>query len=233
MRRRRGSLLKLMKRFILKSQVGIEKLTERTIVILARAAITGISIFLLLISLLHILRPDLPLNSHFISEYGLGPYRVILAIAFSALIIGGAAMNAGLRLAFNNQTPGATVVLTIWIVAMILCMVFPTDPLGIIQSWIGAIHNVAATLAFISLNGAVVLYARVFRQHKEWAHLAIASYGPAVAAVLLLTILGGYYIANFSIREWVGINERVLICVLLSWLLLVAGQLERGLKIDA
>ena len=62
----------------------------------ATLATTGVAAFLILVVVLHFLRPDLSPVTRFLSEYARGPYGLLMTIAILSLSLGGLALLVGL-----------------------------------------------------------------------------------------------------------------------------------------
>src|ERR671911_3020862 len=96
----------------------------------ARLSLAGAAMFVLLLAMLHLLKPELDPSWHFISEYAIGRYGWIMVLAFLSL----AFSYVGLFLALRSQLQtiaGRTglALLLVSALGLIIGAVFTTDPI--------------------------------------------------------------------------------------------------------
>ena len=113
---------------------------------------------------LHLLRRDLPPAAHRISEYAIGPYGVLMAVAFVAIGLGLLALGAAIA-ASTRDRPSALVAAAITVagLGMIASGIWRTDP-GRSGTTTDAIHSAASALATLALIVAAVVWSVVLRR---------------------------------------------------------------------
>ena len=115
---------------------------------LSTLSLLGLVGFVVPVTALHGLRPELlPLRT-LLSEYAIGPYRLLWTGALFALGLGSLALRAGLGRTPLARHRVALALLTVWSLSTIVTGVFPTDPGGVPVSMRGIIHGVAASVGF-------------------------------------------------------------------------------------
>lgn len=166
-------------------------------------AATGIVVSAACVTLLHLLRTDLPPLAHRLSEYATGPYGWLMTLAFVALAAGLAGF--AVFLWATNEKIGASIAL-IAAVATVVSAAFPTN----VSKASEAIHSPASTAAVLALLALAVIHTLGTGVGRaEPAALALTS------AVLLLAALGPL----LHDTRWSGLGQRLLWMALLAWLL--------------
>ena len=114
-------------------------------------AATGIVVSAACVTLLHLLRTDLPPLAHRLSEYATGPYGWLMTLAFVALAAGLAGF--AVFLWATNEKFGASMAL-IAAVATVVSAAFPTN----VSKASEAIHSPASTAAVLALLALAVIH---------------------------------------------------------------------------
>ncbi|GGN41493.1 hypothetical protein FHR83_002978 [Actinoplanes campanulatus] len=127
----------------------------------------------------------------------------------------------------------ATTLLVVWIAALILGALFPTDPYGQWDrppSTSGMVHGLAALLAFTSLPAAAVLFTRVWRRDPRRRpaarRLTVTAVLTVIAyLVLVLTFMDVQGSRALTFGPWeslVGLTERLTLWSYVAWLAVAA-----------
>ena len=127
--------------------------------------------FVLLVVLLHVLRPDLDPSWRFISEYAVGRFWYLMIIAFLSLSTG----YVSLFLAIRSQVPSTwgkvgLIVLLVSAAGMAIAGVFVTDPIttpATERSMTGRLHEVGAWLDLTPLAAPLISWS-VARHNPNW-----------------------------------------------------------------
>lgn len=191
--------------------------------------------FLLILAILHVLRPDLDPTWRVISEYALGPYGWMMQAAFLALALATAAL--GVAAYAQVRTLGGylgLVLLFVTAVGMVLMGLFETDPvttpagastpnhrlhiLGAMLEWV---PFAAPMISYSISRGRRTAFARWLR-YLAWLPLlgTIVFVG---SGVLFLPANGG----AFGPDVLIGIPNRLMIVTHCVWIVLAARYLLR------
>lgn len=179
----------------------------------------GTIIFIVLVLLLHFLRKDLYFPEHFVSEYAIGRYSYIQTIAFFSLAIAQLFLFIGLT-QYTKTPIFSKFSLGIWCISLFLIAIFPTNLPKELPTIENNIHNLSAFFAFLSLAIAMILWGRDFRKQSDWQNLSKIS---QIFGSVSLIILFALAISSPSI---VGIVQRLLILLDLSWVIVLSMQLR-------
>lgn len=155
-----------------------------------------------------------------ISEYGLGAQQWVFATGVSLLALGSAAtLIAAVRNGVARARSVASVAMTAWIVGLIVIVAVPK------QDWSndatlgfgGAIHRVAAAVAFVAIPIAVIAFAIPWVRDGRWTTWARTTLTLACLGVAsLLPIAYALIVGMTSTTPWyrvvtLGYVERVLV----------------------
>ena len=96
----------------------------------ARLSFAGAATFVLLLAMLHLIKPELDPSWHFISEYAIGRYGWIMVLAFLSPALAGVSLFLALRSQLQTIT-GRTglALLLVSALGLIIGAVFTTDPI--------------------------------------------------------------------------------------------------------
>ena len=190
----------------------------------AIVSLCGITTFIVLVFVLHFLRKDLYFLEHFVSEYAIGRYSWVQTTAFFSLSIGQLLLFLGLK-ANVKTSIFSLIFLAIWCVSLFLVAIFPTNLPKEIHSTVNKIHNLSALFAFLSLPIAMITWGRDFRKLSDWNNLSKFSQFFGILSLITLFALVA------SPPSIVGIVQRLLISIDLSWLMVLSFQLRRLTKL--
>jgi alpha-beta hydrolase superfamily lysophospholipase len=178
----------------------------------------GHLLFISLVVLLHFLRTDLSLLTHFVSEYAFGVYGWVQTMAFFILGIAGLFLVAGL-ISEINASIMSIITLSFWCIGVFLIAIFPTDLAGTLPTKRGNIHVFGAQFAFINLGITMVLWGFNFRKNDSWKGIDNISWVFGIVSMLILAAL------VFSPISLKGLVQRMLFVWDLSWLILISRKL--------
>ncbi|HEC62702.1 MAG TPA: DUF998 domain-containing protein [bacterium] len=136
--------------------------------LMTKISIVTASLFLLLLLLLHFLKPEISPSWRMISEYEIGRFGWLMQVAFFSLAAGTVCLALALRSQVQSVTGYIGLVLLLVIaVGMTMGGIFITGPITTPRDEIGMVsqlHNVGGSLAiFISLS--------LIRRSEKWAEV--------------------------------------------------------------
>ena len=184
-------------------------------------ALILISLFVILVVLLHFLRPELSPLIRAISDYATGKYGFLMTTAFIALSVGLATMTVA---AFRRQeqsilAQSELVMLSISSFLMLLVGIFPS---GQKITVISTIHIAASFLFFliimtIMLKSSIRLQrdGMLYGKNKLLLWIAISS------PILFILWLGVFLLLGLS-----GLGQRIYILSWVSWLMLLGSGIR-------
>ncbi len=158
--------------------------------IAARLAVAAPIGFVLLLMLLHLIRPDVSPSWQPISDYALGSNGWIMTLAFLCWGIG--PLTLALTLWPRLRGIGTRIGLSLLLLGTLgpfLAAIFPTDPTGTLPDQMttgGMIHASAAALADLIVLGGLILSIIHCREGQIWQAWRRAVLGTAILAMLLL-----------------------------------------------
>jgi hypothetical protein len=191
----------------------------------ATVALVGVAYFVVIIVVLHLLRPDLSPISQPTSEYAGGQYGFLMTSAFFSMSLASFALIVGL---YEGVPPRARSrigfgLLGLWGVGVLIAMSFPIDPEGAPQIVSGTIHRINGLLAFLSLTAGTILVSQRFKQDQQWRPFH------RTALILSLVILAAF-IATFvnvaTASGFAGLCQRIFLAVFVTWFVLTAARLR-------
>jgi hypothetical protein len=200
-------------------------------------AITGAIVFLVILGLLHILRTDLQLTWHVISEYANGPHGWLMALAFASLAVS----CASTVLALWPYAEGwggriGLVLVTLAAIGLSMAALFPAD---VVQdpmppmSWTGTMHAVASMLGNPTLMIGMVILAFVLPSLAPWQGSGAALMVFAVLSWLcFVAMMVGLFVflpqGTGGLAALVGLGNRLLVVAYTAWLIIANWPLLRG-----
>src|SRR5688572_28628383 len=115
----------------------------------ARLALAGAAAFVLLLAVLHILKPELDPSWRFISEYAIGDHGWLMALAFCSLATAYAALFVALRSQIRSLDGRIGLgLLLVSALGLTMAGVFTSDPITTVPSAAtpsGRLHNLGGT----------------------------------------------------------------------------------------
>jgi Protein of unknown function (DUF998) len=199
-----------------------------------KAAVASTLLFTAIVLFMHIAQPELSALDMAVSYYMNGRLGWVLGLGLVALGIGSLGLATALRglLAGRRATVGLWLLL-VWAVACTVGGIFPPDPPG---HWDepatapGTIHGVAGILAFLALSPATWLLSRSIGSSRPRTEAARALGILSVLSVIALITFFVCLAPVFANRPpyALGLVERVLLTVDVSWLALAALMVAQG-----
>ena len=169
------------------------------------------------------------------SDLAVGPYGGIMTLNFvvrgalSLLFLWAFGRTVASAGGSWRQYRGGTISLAVWAVGAFVLAAFPTDVPSTPISGHGAVHLVAAIVAF--LGGAIGVYwlsrgfaqTPILRPVQGWA----TALGVLSLVLVVLELTGGLFVPRISDRIG-GLLERIFLASVLLWIALVALYLLRA-----
>jgi hypothetical protein len=185
--------------------------------------------FLAILTLLHLLKPDLAPSWNFISEYEVGRYGWLMQTAFLSLGLSCIFLTASLWSTINIAGKVGLVMLLLSAFGMILAAVCKTDALNTppeLQTEAGRLHQLGAMLDQVPF-AAVFITIALFKK-KDWRINRIC-----LILMLLLVWFGFVFFISsvkaqfpadgkFGPKVLVGWQNRIMIIAQAAWLAFVA-----------
>jgi hypothetical protein len=189
---------------------------------LARTAITLISIFPLLVLILHGLQAGQyhPL-SQAVSELALGRDGWLMAIAFCSLGTGTLFLAAILRRLDTPPRLAPSLIAASGLLSYVSAFVHADGPHG--STTHGQIHQAVGIVTFVLMIAGMFGLVRPFRRDHRFRGFATPTLVWAFAAV------GGFFLIPLSGAAYFGVGQRVFLGIILSWALTSA---TRGLATE-
>lgn len=192
----------------------------------ARAALAGAALYVIIDVTLFLARPDLSLLHNAESDYGNGPYGWLMDINFELRGLFSIAAAISIWRARRLGRPGMTGVLLLgaWAVASAVLGFYADDLQGAAPTSHGAVHLVAAGVAFIACLIATALLTIEFGHHTT-LHAAV----PALALIWLAAFVGliALNAVGFKPHSLGGLFERMFIGSEILWIMVTMVFLGR------
>jgi hypothetical protein len=190
---------------------------------LALLTIVGVADYLLNLTALHFLRPDVNPVVEPISTYGaVGPYGFLFTAVMLGSGLGALALAFGLYLGMVPPAKSyvGLLLLGLYGVSELLTGFFPMD-VGAEATLNGTIHFVAGNLSFFGFPIAVILLSLAMGKDERWRSLRGTALAVSVGVVVtvILTIVG----SNIGLY---GLTQRLANVTALLWILLVGLRLR-------
>ena len=201
---------------------------------LTSAAFWAASAFIIILAMLHVIKPEIEPSWNFISEYQVGRFGWVMSLAF--IMLGLACIFLALALWTDINIVGkiGLVMLILSAAGMFIAAIFKTDPLGTSQEAVttsGTLHQLGAMLDQIPF-GAVLITLALFRK-KEWR----VNRWMLLGSLILVWFGLIYFIASIRIHfpadgkfgpnVLVGWQNRIMIATQALWIILIANGVNR------
>lgn len=208
----------------------------------ARLSVATAAVALVLLALLHLLRPELDPSWQPISEYALGEHGWIMTLAFLAWGLSAIGLFVAIR--SQTRTVGGRIGLGFLLIGAagpILAAVFPADPITTPPDALttnGTLHSLGAVLGGNSLPiAAALLTWSLTRSKASWSSVrrrlvwatVLAWAGLIVFSVSMAILLprGG---GQLGPEVAVGWQNRFMVVTYLAWLAIAAGLAVRAAR---
>lgn len=212
-------------------------------VLAAQVANTSALAFLVLLTLLHFLKPELDPSYRFVSEYAVGQHGWVMVVAFLALSISCAGAFAAIRRQVTTRAGKTGVVLlAVAVVALAMGGIFPMDPITIAPedaTLHGKLHGLAAMIGIPALPIAAVLITRNLRQLPAWAAghrvLRWTAHFSWISLVLMDVVLFSTLPADgqFGPDVPIGWPNRLVVLAYALWLMAVARHAQQAARMTS
>jgi len=193
---------------------------------LSSIAITGFSVFLIVIIFLHFIHPENDFSKQFMSEFTFGDYGWLLNIAIIGNLIGSIAFTFGVYHSYQPPHRSWICIICLGIATIsILTNFFPTDPHGNAITVTGYIHNFGAFIGTIAI--LVVMF--VFSISLKQFGLLQGYYRILIILAILAPI---FFILLFFVLDQmpglVGLVQRIYALIILTWLITTSYGIRSG-----
>lgn len=192
-------------------------------------------LFLVLLAVLHLVKPELDPSWSVISEYAIGNFGWMMMLAFIALAVS----CASLFMAIKSQVQGiwgkiGLFLLLLSAVGMAMAGIFVTDPLTVsadMRTSAGKLHELGAMLDVVPV--AALLIGFGLARNKNWRSLKGLLLGTAVLTILgLVAFIGSTAMmlpsdGKFGPDVLIGWPNRLLVITYCVWLMTVSWQAMR------
>jgi hypothetical membrane protein len=195
----------------------------RVTMVLALLALVGIAVKFLTIAALHFVRPDVNPVLEPISNYGVGPYGLLLTVADIGSILATFALVFGLYLGIGpaGRSYVGLFFLGLYGVSELLAGIFPID-VGGEATTAGTIHTIVGNISFFCFPIAAILLSLRMGKDEQWRSLRRPAL--ALSIVVVLTVI--LTIAGFNLGIGFGVTQRIANVAVLVWMLVVALRLR-------
>ena len=200
----------------------------------ARLSLLGAAMFLVLLAILHVFKPELDPSWRVISEYAIGDFGWVMAVAFLSLAIGCVALFFAIR----SQAGGVAgriglAFLLLAAAGLTLAAVFTTDPTTAgpdEATTTGSLHTVGATLG-TGIPIAAVFIGWSLRRNRAWSSARRSLFWAAVlawAGFLAFSVSMAVMLPENDGRlgpdVLIGWPNRFMIAAYSVWVMMVAWQ---------
>jgi len=193
----------------------------------------AVTLFAVLVALLHVIEPEFGPTWRFVSEYSNGAYGWIMRLAFFTMAVGCAAAIAAIR-PHAHTKPGVVGLffLAITVVGLVMAGLFNQDSItSNVATREGNLHAIASMLGIPGFVLASLLLGLSLA--RRWpslrTRLIVLSTAPLITFVsmplyMAIAMPGA---GGFDPAVWVGLINRLFLVAMCGWLLFVASHAER------
>ena len=191
--------------------------------------LVSVAYFALALIALHLLTLSVDPISQTTSVYAVGPYGVVMSLAFLAMSVATVSLIAGLRRALppSARSGVGLVLLGVWAVGVIVAMLFPIDVEGAQATLSGVIHRVNGPIAFLAFGIGALLVSRRFGRDESWDRIH------DTALILSVAALAAFIAMLVSIAAeapQTGLFQRIGLAAAIAWYGLLGSKLLGGRK---
>lgn len=193
--------------------------------------------FIILLALLHLIKPELAPSWNFISEYEVGRFGWVMQLAFLSLGLSCLFMVLALWKPLNLAGKTGLLMLLLSAIGMIIAAVCKTDALNTpveLQTQAGKLHQLGAMLDQVPF-AAILITIALFRK-KEW------KLNRGLLILLMLLVWFGFVFFVGSVKAYfpadgkfgpnvpVGWQNRLMILTQAAWLWITATQVRIAIR---
>jgi hypothetical protein len=218
----------IMRETISQSTTPVETISRKAAV----SSLAAAALFLVLLAVLHVIKPEFDPSWRFVSEYAIGDYGWIMTMAFTFLGISCASLVMAIRSHVNTTGGKLGLILLLVVAASLLAAgVFVADPITATSEQLtmhGTLHGVAAMIGIPGLPIAAVLITRSLVRNPSWflakrwlrwtAHLTWIS---VVIMFASMFIMLGRTQGKFGPDVLIGWPNRLVVLAYCAWLIAV------------
>jgi Protein of unknown function (DUF998) len=198
----------------------------------ARLSIAGASLFLVLLALLHFLKPEFDPSWRMISEYEIGRFGWLMTLAFLSVALSSVSLFVAIRSQVHTRAGKiGLVILLISALGMTMGGIFTSDPMTATKDQLtmhGNLHGVGGLLGIPTFPIAAMLITFSLLRNRAWAsapkalvwtaHFTWLSLGLFIGTTAILLSLRG----GFGPDVPIGWPNRLLMVAYCAWLITVA-----------
>lgn len=194
--------------------------------------------FLLLLAVLHIIKPEFDPSWRMVSEYAIGHYGWVMVLAFLSMSLSSIALFAVIRTQIS--TAGGIIGLIFLLIsaaAIAAAAVFTSDPMTASKEELtlhGNLHGLSAMIGIPGMTIAAILISRSLVRSPSWSPARKSLLWSAnciwISLLLMIAIIvvtlpqnGG----KFGPDVWIGWPNRIMMVAYCVWLMSVARQAAR------
>jgi hypothetical protein len=209
---------------VVESQGSSRMTMPRVTMVLALLTIVGVAAYLLNLTALHFLRPDVNPVLEPISTYGaVGPYGFLFIAALLGSGLGALALMFGLYLGIapRGRSYVGLFLLGLYGISELMAAIFEMD-VGAEATMVGTIHNIVGNISFFAFPVGVILLSLGMGKDERWRSFRRTALAVSVLVVVtvILTMVG------FNLGIGFGVTQRLANVTALAWMLVVAFHLR-------
>jgi hypothetical protein len=202
----------------------------------ARAALAASVLAVLMLSVLHVVQPELAPSSHMISEYAIGPHGWLMTLSFAAFAASSAAALIAVASAAWRTITGKIGLGFLLLASIGLAMgaAFPMDPATTspdAMSFSGRMHGVAFMIGVPGQILSVLLLSLALRKSARWRSRPLVTVAAAVwlcLGIMIATLIAAAPKPGVPPSGVFGIPNRAFMVAYAAWLALAVWPLVRG-----
>jgi Protein of unknown function (DUF998) len=209
---------------MMESQGSSRMTMSRVTMVLALLTIVGIAVYLVNLTALHFLRPDVNPVLEPISTYGaIGPYGFLFVTALLGSVLAAFALMVGLYwgIAPRGRSYVGLFLLGLYGISELMVAIFAMD-VGGEATMAGTIHNIVGNISFFAFPIGVILLSLGMGKDERWRSFR----RPALAVSVLVVLTVILTMVGFNIGIGFGVTQRLANVTALGWMLVVALHLR-------
>jgi Protein of unknown function (DUF998) len=209
---------------VVESQGSSRMTMPRVTMVLALLTIVGVATYLLNLTALHFLRPDVNPVLEPISTYGaVGPYGFLFIAAVLGSVLAALALMVGLYLGIapRGRSYLGLFLLGLYGVSELMAAIFAMD-VGGEATMAGTIHNIVGNISFFAFPVGVILLSLGMGKDERWRSFRRPAL--VVSDLIVLTVI--LTMVGSNIGMGFGVTQRLANVTALGWMLMVALHLR-------
>lgn len=208
---------------VVESQGSSRMTMPRVTMVLALLTIVGLAAYLLNLTALHFLRPDVNPVLDPVSNYAVGPYGFLAIAANIGSGLAAFALMVGLYLGIapRGRSYVGLFLLGLYGISELMAAIFLID-VGGEATMVGTIHNIVGNISFFAFPVGVILLSLGMGKDERWRSFRRTALAVSVLVVVtvILTMVG------FNLGIGFGVTQRLANVTALAWMLVVALHLR-------